>query len=132
MLLYLCRDVLRHWYRAICLYITLFALLVLKTMSCWVFLIIITLSVSCNSSVIWKVRDVLTSLEGRRRRWPSYPRQRKPSGVFKIIFFQNFHFATSFYIIILLHYVNTYQVTSHKIQANVRRHGIAGWNLSEF
>lgn len=132
MWLYLCRAALWNWYRAMCLSVTFFALLVLRMTSCWVFVIIITLSVCCNSSVIWKVSDVVSSLEGRRRRWSTTPQAEQ--FFWCVVWFFFFKFPPCHILLhhVLLNYANIYQVISHEIQTYVTRHGIAGWNLPEF
>lgn len=89
------------------------------------------LSLCCNSAMIWKVSDVVSGLEDRRRRrWSIIPQAEQ---FFRCLFFCLSEFSPCHIFLhhVLLNYANIYQVISYKVQANVRRHGIAGLNLLE-
>lgn len=80
-------------------------LFVLRVMSSWVFLNMITLSICCNSAVIWKASNKGSDLERRRRRWSIISQAELFfwSNSF-FLFFPNFQHATNLIHHVLLYY----------------------------
>lgn len=120
-----------------CASFMLFALFALRVMSIWVFVIMITLSVCCSSAVIWKVNNIVSDLEGRRRRWSIISQSEQ--FFWNDFFFPNFPHATNVLHHVLLNYANVYQVTWHKIQGIISYdtkykiiYEVTEWTFPEF